>query len=118
MSLLPTTDGGLCGWHDDRHASRGQGAVDVPSVVGRVRHEVRDLTFDLFEKIGHDRRVVRARVLPKGRRLLLTARDRRVALLTQRLETLDAEDLNTVGKAATILSALANKPGRHKLNID
>ena len=62
----------------------------------------------------HDRRVVRARVLPKGRRLLLAARDRRVALLAQQLKTLDAEDLNTVGSAATILSVLANDPAREQ----
>lgn len=59
-----------------------------------------------------DRRVVRARVLPKGRRLLLAARDRRVALLAQRLKILDAEDLNAVGKAATILSTIVNNPDR------
>ena len=62
----------------------------------------------------HDRRVVRARVLAKGRRLLLTARDRRVALLAQRLGTLDADDLSTVGKAATLLSTLLNNAGREK----
>ncbi len=60
----------------------------------------------------HDRRVVRARVLPKGRRLLLAARDRRVALLTQQLKFLDAEDLNAVGEAAIILSTIVNNPDR------
>ncbi len=60
----------------------------------------------------HDRRVVRARVLPKGRRLLLAARDRRVAPLAQRLGTLEANDLKIVGEAATILTTIVNNPDR------
>jgi|SRR5262252_2610214 len=53
-----------------------------------------------------DRRAVRIATTPKGRRLLLTGRDRRVHLLADRLKGLDDQDLRTLRQAARLLAQL------------
>src|SRR5258706_8834409 len=53
-----------------------------------------------------DRRAVRIAATPKGRKLLLAGRDRRVQALAKRFEALTAAELNTLRKAATLLSII------------
>ena len=50
-----------------------------------------------------DARKVQIRVTAKGERLLQEARKRRVALLAQALANLDAADINTLDRAASIV---------------
>ena len=53
-----------------------------------------------------DRRSVQVAVTAKGRQLLLAGRDRRVRALAKRLATLDRRDLETLRRAAALLSEL------------
>ena len=53
-----------------------------------------------------DRRAVRIAATPKGRKLLLAGRDRRVQALAKRFETLGATELSTLRKAADLLSRI------------
>jgi DNA-binding MarR family transcriptional regulator len=50
-----------------------------------------------------DARSVQVRATPKGRRVLVQGRDRRVAELVRLLEGLPAEDLRMLGEAAEIM---------------
>jgi DNA-binding MarR family transcriptional regulator len=51
----------------------------------------------------HDRRSVQIAVTPKGRKLLLAGRDRRVQLLANRLSALAEDDLRLLLQAARLL---------------
>ena len=53
-----------------------------------------------------DRRSVRIAATPKGRKLLLAGRDRRVQALARRFEKLAAPDLEAIRKAARALSGV------------
>ena len=53
-----------------------------------------------------DRRAVRIATTPKGRRLLLAGRDRRVQLLAHRLSSLAPEDLEIIRHAAGLLAGI------------
>src|SRR5258706_405339 len=62
----------------------------------------------LVTRMAHesDRPAVRIAATPKGRKLLLAGRDRRVQALAKRFEALTAAELNTLRKAATLLSII------------
>jgi DNA-binding MarR family transcriptional regulator len=53
-----------------------------------------------------DRRALTIAATPKGRKLLLAGRDRRVQSLSRRFENLSAAELATIRKAATLLSVI------------
>jgi DNA-binding MarR family transcriptional regulator len=53
-----------------------------------------------------DARAVRVRATPKGRRVLVQGRERRVAELTQLLEDISADELATLGSAAEIMERI------------
>lgn len=55
---------------------------------------------------GADRRSLRIGATPKGRKLLLASRDRRVQALANRLENLRDSDLIMLERAAQILGAI------------
>jgi DNA-binding MarR family transcriptional regulator len=61
-----------------------------------------------------DRRVVRMHVTPRGRNLLLRARGRRVDNLEERLRSLEAEELQTLARAAELIeqALAATETGR------
>ena len=50
-----------------------------------------------------DARAVRLRATPKGRRVLVQGRERRVAELVELLEGVSADELRTLGTAAEIM---------------
>jgi DNA-binding MarR family transcriptional regulator len=50
-----------------------------------------------------DARAVRVRATPKGRRVLVQGRERRVAELSQLLDDISADELRTLGSAVQIL---------------
>jgi DNA-binding MarR family transcriptional regulator len=54
-----------------------------------------------------DRRAVRIRATAKGTRLLMDARAQRVAALTSRVGSLDADDQSLLGRAAEIIERIA-----------
>lgn len=62
----------------------------------------------LVSRVAHegDRRAVRIAATPKGRKLLLAGRDRRVQALARRFEKMSAAELDTLRKAAVLLSAM------------
>jgi DNA-binding MarR family transcriptional regulator len=62
--------------------------------------------FVVREADEDDARAVRVRATPKGRRVLVQGRERRVAELTQLLEDISADELATLGSAAEIMERI------------
>jgi DNA-binding MarR family transcriptional regulator len=57
-----------------------------------------------------DRRVVRIRATPKGRRLLEEGRDRRIAVIAEALATLPAKDVTEIARALDAIEKVAGTP--------
>ena len=57
-----------------------------------------------------DRRVVRIRATPKGRRLLEEGRDRRIAVIAEALATLPASDVADIARALEAIEKVAGTP--------
>lgn len=53
-----------------------------------------------------DARAVRVRATPKGRRVLVRGRERRVAELVELLDGVSSEDLRTLGEAAEVMERI------------
>ena len=62
--------------------------------------------FVVREAAEDDARAVRVRATPKGRRVLVQGRERRVAELVELLEGVSAEELRTLGSAAEIMERI------------
>lgn len=58
---------------------------------------------------AHDARVVRVRATHRGARLLQEGRGRRIARLQHRLQELDAEELELVGRATAVLERVVRE---------
>ena len=56
---------------------------------------------------GTDARITRVTATARGRRILMRGRERRLRVLTERLESLSAAELETVGKAAASIEVIA-----------
>ena len=76
--------------------------VSAPTMSRLVSGLERD-GFVVREADEGDARAVRVRATPKGRRVLVRGRERRVQELTQLLEGLPEDDLRTLGSAAGIM---------------
>ena len=76
--------------------------VSAPTMSRLVSGLERD-GFVVREADEGDARAVRVRATPKGRRVLVRGRERRVQELTQLLEGLSDDDLGTLGSAAEIM---------------
>ena len=76
--------------------------VSAPTMSRLVSGLERD-GFVVREADEGDARAVRVRATPKGRRVLVRGRERRVQELTQLLEGLPDDDLGTLGSAAEIM---------------
>ena len=76
--------------------------VSAPTMSRLVSGLERD-RFVVREVDEDDARAVRVRATPKGRRVLVQGRGRRVAELVQLLEGISAEELRMLGSAAEIL---------------
>jgi DNA-binding MarR family transcriptional regulator len=57
-----------------------------------------------------DRRVVRIRATPKGRRLLEEGRDRRIGVIAEALAALPAADLSRIARALDAIEKIAGTP--------
>jgi DNA-binding MarR family transcriptional regulator len=57
-----------------------------------------------------DRRVVRIRATPKGRRILEEGRDRRIAVIAESLATLTAAEVAKIGQALDAIEKVAGTP--------
>lgn len=77
-------------------------------VEGLVQQQLAERT-----PVASDRRALQIAATPRGRKLLLAGRDRRVGALAHRLESLNEGDLAVVGKAAKILIAVLGLPTDH-----
>ncbi len=75
----------------------------VTKVVNRLQEQ------DLVERIvdENDKRVCRVSTTDAGEQLLSSSRDRKTAWLTERLASLDAEQLAHLAAAAIVLEELA-----------
>jgi DNA-binding MarR family transcriptional regulator len=76
--------------------------VSAPTMSRLVSGLERD-GFVVRETDQADARAVRVRPTPKGRRVLVQGRERRVAELVQLLDDVSAEELATLGSAAEIM---------------
>ncbi len=76
--------------------------VSAPTMSRLVSGLERD-RFVVREVDEDDARAVRVRATPKGRRVLMQGRERRVAELVQLLEGISADELRMLGSAAEIL---------------
>jgi DNA-binding MarR family transcriptional regulator len=76
--------------------------VSAPTMSRLVSGLERD-GFVVREVDDNDARAVRVRTTPKGRRVLVQGRERRVAELVQLLEGVPPNDLRTLGSAAEIM---------------
>jgi DNA-binding MarR family transcriptional regulator len=76
--------------------------VSAPTMSRLVSGLERD-GFVVREATEDDARAVRVRPTPKGRRVLVQGRQRRVGELVQLLEGLSADDLRTLRSAAAII---------------
>ena len=62
------------------------------------------------EAAGADRRVVRVRDTPKGRRVLEEGRDRRIAVIADALATLPAAEVASIARALDAIERIAGTP--------
>ena len=76
--------------------------VSAPTMSRLVSGLERD-GFVVREVDEEDARAVRVRATPRGRRVLVQGRERRVTELAQLLDGVSANDLRTLGSAAEIL---------------
>ncbi|SRR6266508_4063223 len=60
----------------------------------------------------HDRRALRVRATPRGRRLLQRGRERRIDNLVELLQPLGADEVRTLGAAAEIIERAVSGRGR------
>ena len=58
-----------------------------------------------------DARITRVAATARGRRVLMQGRARRLRLLARRLDALDASELATLGRAATLIESIARSIG-------
>jgi DNA-binding MarR family transcriptional regulator len=57
-----------------------------------------------------DRRVVRVRATPKGRRVLEEGRDRRIAVIAESLATLSSKEIDAIAEALDSIEKVAGSP--------
>lgn len=79
--------------------------VKAPTMTRIVDALVRQQLADRATS-GGDRRSLRIAATPKGRKLLLASRDRRVQALAKRLENLKDSELIMLSRAAQLLGAI------------
>jgi DNA-binding MarR family transcriptional regulator len=79
--------------------------VSAPTMSRLVSALERD-GFVVREPAEDDARAVRVRATPKGRRVLVQGRERRVAELVELLEGVSADELHTLGSAAEIMERI------------
>ena len=79
--------------------------VSAPTMSRLVRGLERD-GFVVREADEGDGRAVRVRATPKGRRVLVRGRERRVAELDELLDGVSDEDLRTLGNAAEVMERI------------
>ena len=75
----------------------------APPTMTRIATGLEESGLISRRRDGGDRRVVHVRATARGRRVLLAARDRRLARLEKRIAGLSKADLRTLDRAATIL---------------
>ena len=80
-------------------------AGSAPTMSRLVSGLARD-GFVAREMDEDDARAVRVRATPKGRRMLVQGRERRVAELAQLLDDISADELRTLGSAAEIMERI------------
>jgi DNA-binding MarR family transcriptional regulator len=93
------------------HALAAAEQVRPPSMTRTVRELEAD---GLIARVPDeaDRRVIRIRATPKGKRLLQQGRSARIGLLAEWLRGLDREELAVVVEASTILERVLAVPRR------
>ena len=79
--------------------------VKAPTMSRIVQALVRQGLADRV-RLPEDRRAVQIAPTPKGRKLLLAGRDRRVQLLAHRLSSLAPDDLQVIRQAAHLLAGI------------
>ena len=79
--------------------------VSAPTMSRLVSGLERD-GFVVREAAEDDARAVRVRATPKGRRVLVQGRERRVSELVELLEGVSADELETLGSAAEIMERI------------
>jgi DNA-binding MarR family transcriptional regulator len=79
--------------------------VSAPTMSRLVTGLERD-GFVVREADEADARAVRVRATPKGRRVLVQGRERRVSELVELLEGVSADELRTLGSAAEIMERI------------
>ena len=80
-----------------------------PPTMTRLVQALNQAGFVVRERDPQDRRIMRIHATPEGMRVLTEGRHRRVAALTERLQTLSNNDLLTIEQALQLVAALVVK---------
>ncbi|HMB93117.1 MAG TPA: MarR family transcriptional regulator [Rhodothermales bacterium] len=80
-----------------------------PPTMTRLVQALSQGGFVVRERDSQDRRIVRIHATPEGTRVLTEGRHRRVAALTERLQTLSNDDLLAIEQSVQLIAALVSK---------